>query len=212
MRLVLALLWLVAAPLWAQTAADFGVQVEKPAGDGVHFSIGSGVWLGDQLVLTAAHVVQVDPGSRKVTTLIDGIRVDGELAFAEADRDLALIRLPVEQILPQRRQRGAAQLCPDAPPLNRAVMVAAQGAVTSSVTVGTAITSGGRSTDHWTDLLATGYHHGASGGGVFDPARTCLWGIIRLEMSGPVDGHFLDLTAFVPPEEIRAFLADFKRR
>ena len=76
--------------------AEVGVRVEKPAGDGVHYSQGSGVLLGDGLVLTAAHVVKYNPQDPKVTVVMAGWRVDGTLAAIGGPDsvDLALVKTP----------------------------------------------------------------------------------------------------------------------
>jgi hypothetical protein len=203
-------------PASGLTAIAVGVQVEKPAGDGVHYSQGSGVFLGNGMVLTAAHVVTIYPGKLAVTVLIDGVRVDGKLVFEESagGHDLALIQLPQDQLGEARRHQPKLAVCPANPTPNQPVEVAEQGHVSRSATVNTAISSAAKMTDGWTNLLSTGYHHGSSGGGVFDIGHGCLWGIITLEMSGPSppDGHFLDLTAFAPSLEINAFLQDYGRR
>ncbi len=189
--------------------ADVGVRLEKPAGDGVHFSQGSGVYLGGGLVLTAAHVLKVDPAHSKVTVLLDGRRVDGVLVSdGEAEKvDLALVKLPDEALSPARLAQPAVPVCAENPGPSQPVVVASMGTVSNAATIATAITSD-LQTGGWTNLLSTGYHQGNSGGGVFQPERRCLWGIINLELSGPsiTDGRPLDLTAFVPASKIAPFL------
>jgi hypothetical protein len=216
----LLLFFCCAAAAWSAESylppAAVGVQIEKPAGDNIHYSQGSGVFLGDGLVLTAAHVVTLDPGNPAVIVLVDGIRVAGKLIFDEQAKglDLALIKLPPEALGEQRRHQAKLPVCAANPTPNQPVDVAEQGQVSRSATVNTAISSKARTTDGWTDLLNTGYHHGSSGGGVFDIRQGCLWGIVSLEMSGPstTDGHFLDLTAFVPALDISHFLHDYERQ
>jgi len=55
----------------------------------------------------------------------------------------------------------------------------------------------------WTDSLATGYTHGASGGGVFDAAKGCLIGIVVIEATAPG----VELTQFLPAARMASFLA-----
>jgi hypothetical protein len=192
--------------------AEVGVRLEKPAGDGVHFSQGSGVLLGGGLVLTAAHVVNVNPGSTKVTVVVDGWRIDGTLVADGSARklDLALIKLPPEALSPRRRQQASVAVCSENPAPSQDVTVASLGTVTHSSTIPTPITSDGKK-ETWTNLLSTGYHHGNSGGGVFSSSQGCLWGILTLELSGhlPDNGRFVDLTAFVPASQVTEFLRQY---
>jgi hypothetical protein len=200
---LIPVLALAGEPAAAPMPAALGVQVEKPAGDGAHFSIGSGVYLGDGKVLTAAHVVAVDPANKTATVILDGWRVEASIAAIDRDkRDLALLRIPPATLSLLRQTQRPAPLCLGDPPAGRQMLVAAQGMVTPAATVATAITSDGKS-GQGTNLLSTGFHQGNSGGGVFDPEQGCLWGIILREMSGST----LDLTAFAPAREIAAFLA-----
>jgi len=202
--------------------AAVGVRVEKPAGDGVHFAQGSGVYLGDGLVITAAHVIEYDPGHAAVTVLLDGTRTPGAVVFdgerqAKPPVDLALIRVATEYLPPARIVQPEVRPCPANPATGQAVTVAALGTVSQSATLptplyregATALTTQGG----WTNILVTGYHPGNSGGGVFDPRARCLWGILNLELSGTPAGGArpLDLTAFVPATEIAAFMGDYRR-
>ncbi|HIJ37383.1 MAG TPA: trypsin-like peptidase domain-containing protein, partial [Rhodospirillaceae bacterium] len=102
MRLFL-ILFLINATAWAETPSgspfalrQMGVRIEKPAGDGVHFSQGSGVFVGEGMVLTAAHVVRPDPARRQVIVLLGGWRLDAALVDGaqDDDLDLALIQIP----------------------------------------------------------------------------------------------------------------------
>jgi hypothetical protein len=82
------------------------------------------------------------------------------------------------------------------------VIVAAQGSVSLSQTVDTPIASPAFKGD-WTNILAAGYTHGASGGGLFDAAKGCLAGIIIIEATAPG----IAFTQFVPAPQIATFLA-----
>ena len=204
MRRLLALLLPLAAaggePANAPMPAALGVQIEKPAGDGVHFSIGSGVHLGNGTILTAAHVVTPDPANKAVTVILDGWKVEATIKII-GKNDLALIQIPPQALSQQRLAQSQVRICADDAGPNQRVVVASEGKVTPAATISTAITSEGKSGEG-TNLLSSGFHHGDSGGGVFDPVRGCLWGIIQMEMTG----NNLDLTAFAPAHKITTFL------
>jgi hypothetical protein len=192
-----------AEPQSAAIPGALGVQIEKPAGDNVHFAEGSGVFIGGGLVLTAAHVVQFNARDPKVTVAMDGWRTDGQVvATAPAGLDLALVKIAPGELSSQRRDLHPVELCAMATAPNQPVVVAAQGAVTLSKTVGEPIRSSTLNGD-WTTILATGYSHGASGGGVFDALKGCLAGIIVIEAVGAG----VELTEFVPAARIAPFLA-----
>ena len=216
---LILLLWMAPAAMAladpAPTPAEVGVRLEKRAGDGQHFSQGSGVFLGDGLVLTAAHVVDVNPDDPKITVVVDGWRIDGAVVQdgqAETEKlDLALVKIDQSVLSERRRAQPAVPVCAANPGPSQPVVVASLGTVTQAATISTPITSDGQTGD-WTNLLSTGYHHGNSGGGVFSPGRGCLWGIINLELSGPVEGRFVDLTAFIPATKIAPFLSLYRTR
>jgi hypothetical protein len=207
-KFALLLLALAAAPASAEPAdaplaGALGVQIEKPAGDNVHFSQGSGVYLGDGLVLTAAHVLAVNPNMASASVIMDGWKTDAKLvATGPSGLDLALLKIDPAELSRQRREMKPLDICATGTAPNQPVVVAAQGAVSLSQTVGTPITSPALKGD-WRDILATGYSHGASGGGLFDAAKGCLAGIIIIEATAPG----VALTQFVPASEIAPFLA-----
>ncbi len=195
----------LAEPPDAALVGALGVQIEKPAGDNVHFSQGSGVYLGGGLVLTAAHVVTINPQDPKVSIVLDGWRTEAKLmATAPAGVDLALLKVEPGEVSAQRRALKPVQACGLGTAPNQPVVVAALGTVTLSKTVGAPIKSPTLNGD-WSDILASGYGHGASGGGVFDAAKGCLAGIIIIEATAPG----IELTQFVPASEIALFLATY---
>jgi len=205
LALLAALLCLPAAaePPEAPLASALGVQIEKPAGDNLHFSQGSGVFLGGGLVLTAAHVVQVNPADPTVTVIMDGWRTQARIAArAAGGLDLALLKIDPAELSSQRRALSAVQLCTTGAAANQPVIVAALGGVSLSHTVAAPISSPALTGD-WTDILATGFGHGASGGGVFDAQKGCLIGILIIEATAPG----VELTEFVPAAKIAPFLA-----
>ena len=208
MRKLAIIAALVAAPALAepQDAAmvgALGVQIEKPAGDHVHFSQGSGVYLGNGLVLTAAHVVKVDPANPISSVIMDGWKTDAKLvAIGQGVVDLALLKIEPGELSHQRHDMKPLDICTLGTAPNQPVVVAALGSISLSKTVGAPIRSATLNGD-WSDILATGYGHGASGGGLFDAAKGCLAGIIIIEATAPG----IELTQFVPAPEIAVFLA-----
>ena len=193
--------------------ADAGVRLEKPVGDGLHFLQGSGIFLGEGLVLTAAHVVKADPSNPNVTVILDGIALKGVVVKTGQleNLDLALVKLDPQTLTVRRRTQTLIAICKTNPGPNQAVVVASVGAITHAKTISTPITSDGQS-GSWTNLLSTGYHPGNSGGGVFNPQIGCLWGIINVELTGTVNGQFVDLTAFVPATKVLAFLTAYQQQ
>ena len=206
----LALLWAGLALAQAEPAdagipAARGVQIEKRAGDKALFSQGSGVYLGNGLVLTAAHVVTINKQDPTLSVILDGWRVDGKVAaVAPAPLDLALVKIDPAALSKQRREMPALPVCEGDTKPNQPVVVVAQGALSLSQTVGGPIRSDALNGD-WRDILATGYHHGASGGGIYDAGSGCLRGIIIIEASNGA----VDLTQFLPPAKIVPFLTSY---
>jgi len=211
MRRIAALLFALAAlpalaePPDAALVAALGVQIEKPAGDHVHFSQGSGVYLGDGLVLTAAHVVKLDPANPVSSVILDGWKTDARLVATGNELDLALLRIEPGDLSSQRREMKRVTTCPANTVANQPVVVAALGTVTLSKTVGFPINAPALKGD-WTNILATGYTHGASGGGLFDASKGCLAGIVIIEATAPG----IELTQFVPAPQIAGFLAAYQ--
>jgi hypothetical protein len=192
-----------AEPSGAPMAAALGVELQKPAGDNVNFVHGSGVFLGGGLILTAAHVVKINAQDPEVSVIMDGWKTAAKVAaIAPNGLDLALLKIDPAEISAQRKALGAVHLCAAPSAANQPVIVAAQGTVSLSRTVAAPIQSPALTGD-WTDILATGYGHGASGGGVFDAGSGCLIGIIIIEATAPG----IALTEFLPAAKIAPFLA-----
>ena len=197
----------VAEPPEAALVAALGVQIEKPAGDHVHFSQGSGVYLGDGLVLTAAHVIKVDPGNPVSSVILDGWKTDARLVATGNELDLALLKIDPAELSRQRREMSPVATCAANTAANQPVVVAALGTVTLSKTVGFPINAPALKGD-WTNILATGYTHGASGGGLFDANKGCLAGIVVIEATAPG----VEFTQFVPAPQIAGFVAAYRGR
>ncbi|MEI6558716.1 MAG: serine protease [Rhodospirillaceae bacterium] len=193
-------------------AAHLGVRVEKPVGDGKLFSQGSGVLIGDGLVLTAAHVVRYNPADPRVTVLVEGRRVVGRLALIDrtTGADIALIRIERAALPAESRNRGVT-LCERDPGIDAPVVVASMGEVTRSTIVAAPDKPASKPGD-WATTLATGYHHGNSGGGVFDAGTGCLLGIMTTEISGRIrpDAPFLDVTRFTPAPDLAGFVGRYR--
>ena len=213
------LLCLLAVPALAEDPSpqETMVHVQKPAGDGVTFSHGSGVYLGGGLILTAAHVVEMDKAHPEVKILFyEQVIVGGEVVLNgrtfSPDLDLALIRVEPSALTPRLRDEAPTAVCSTNPGLDSSMLVAAEGKVTSAKTIPSALErrdTASNNTNGWTNILSTGYHHGASGGGVFDPDKNCLEGVISLELSDPSRG--IDLTSFIPASRIGPFLDYYSR-
>lgn len=204
LALLLALIALPAGaePDGAPLAAAFGVELQKPAGDNVHFQHGSGVFLGGGLILTAAHVVTINPQEPDVTVIMDGWKTAAKVAAIAPDGlDIALLKIDPSEISAPRKALAPVHLCSGAAAANQPVIVVSEGKVSLSATINEKIDSPALKGD-WTDILATGYTHGASGGGVFDASKGCLIGIIII-------GTNVDRTQFVPAAKIAPFLAAF---
>jgi hypothetical protein len=197
----------LAEPPDAALVGALGVQIEKPAGDHVHFSQGSGVYLGDGLVLTAAHVVKVDPANPAASVIMDGWKTEARLAaIAQGGLDLALLKIAPADLSRQRRDMKPLEICTTDTTPKQPVVVAAQGTISLSQTVESAINAPALKGD-WTNILATDYTHGASGGGIFDAGKGCLAGIVVIEATAPG----VAFTQFVPASQITPFLAAARR-
>ena len=205
LALLLGLLALPAAaePPDAALVGALGVELQKPAGDGVTFSHGSGVYLGDGLVLTAAHVVSINPSERKVSVSLDGWLTDATIeAIGEPSLDLALLKIAPAELSHQRSALKPVDVCTVGTAPNQPVLVAATGKVTIANTIGTPIHSSTFNSD-WSTLLSARFEQGNSGGGVFDAAKGCLAGIIIIGATDPG----AKVTEFVPAAKISMFLA-----
>lgn len=192
-----------AEPEGAALVGALGVQIMKPSGQpGINVQ-GSGVYLGNGLVLTAAHVIKPNPTLPTATVVMDGIQTEAKVAaIGQGAVDLALLKIEPGEISHQRRALEPLKVCDLGTAPNQYVVVAAEGVISTSKTIGSPVQLPA-STGTWSNVLSTGYGHGSSGGGVFDALKGCLAGIIIVAVSGPG----VELTQFVPAPEIAMFLA-----
>ncbi len=197
--------------------AEVGLQVEKPAGDGKMFSQGSGVLIGDGMVLTAAHVIAVNPQDPKVTVYIDNRRVDGLVAYSgQADHlDLALIKVDPMALPPTRRGLESVSPCSRNPGPAQPFVVAWMGKTSQETTLLRADPpKDGADHGRYSTMLAAGHPKGASGGGVFDPQQGCLAGIMVADgvFGTEIVGVPHEVTVFLPASDIASFLAKYRRQ
>lgn len=193
-----------------------GLQIEKPAGDGKLFSQGSGVLIGDGLVLTAAHVITVNPQDPRVTVYIDNQRVPGTVAFTGAAEhlDLALIAVSPDALPATRRGIEAVSACPRDPGPNQTFTIAWMGKTSEEKTLLRADPPKAGDPGPLSTMLAAGHPKGASGGGVFDPGDDCLAGIMVADGTFGVNipGIPHEVTIFLPASKIEGFLEEYRAR
>lgn len=193
---------------------DVGLQVEKPAGDGKLFSQGSGVLIGDGLVLTAAHVIAVNPQDPKVTVFIDNQRVPGTVAFTGQNEhlDLALIKVDPSALPATRRGLEAVNVCSRNPGPAQSFTIAWMGKTSEEKTLLRADPPKEGDQGPVSTMLAAGHPKGASGGGIFDPQQGCLAGVMVADGTFGVNipGVPHEVTVFLPASKVDGFLAEYR--
>ncbi len=174
---------------------------------------GFGVYLGNGLILTAAHVAG-DVAQTKPHVAIAGQDLPAQLVKQGSLEDVDLTLLSVDGTkLPVGLRMRRTPLCERPPFAGERVAVATpEGTAPSSVLPRRAIPADlrGRFDTNIADVATTGN----SGSGVFDAANLCLLGIVSRKISivqrpltpGATD-HSTDIAKyFVPAAQIRAFL------
>ena len=171
-----------------------------------------GVYLGEGLVITAAHVIGSDPAPR--------VRILGEDLPAEVvkkgkfeDVDLALLRVDQEK-LPIKLRLRRMPLCRKTVFGGLEVVVATPVGVARSSVISAAQLPAELRRKFSTDIkdVAT---TGNSGSGVFDAERKCLLGVVSRKIVSPANG--LDAPErdiakyFVPAPTIAEFISDVYR-
>jgi hypothetical protein len=179
---------------WVQ---DYVVQVlwgdeQKPAG--------AGVYLGNGLVVSAAHVAN---------TNTRGVRIDGQDVPAKLVKtgtpqlDLSLVSMDQSKIPDTLRDRRMA-LCQEQPPAGAPVILAApQGITRSSIASPTLIPPEYRT--KYSTLISDGSTDGKSGSGVFDAEKKCLLGILVAKFTNNSE-HKGIASYFVPASTLQSFI------
>ncbi|WP_294541481.1 serine protease [uncultured Rhodoblastus sp.] len=176
---------------------------------------GFGIYLGDGLVLTAAHVVghptQGDPSVEIAgQTLEAKIVREGEFELV----DLTLLRIDSSQLPPSLALR-LMPLCAAAPRVGQPVVVATPEALSTSHILSPKALPPEFHSTRFDTLIADVATTGNSGSGVFDPAKNCLMGIMSRKLQIAAGGaqepggkpKMLDLAKyFVPAREIGPFI------
>ena len=157
----------------------------------------AGVYLGNGLVITAAHVA----GGK--TVRIDGLNVPAGLIKAGSypELDLSLISMDQGKIPDSLRERRMT-LCQEQPPAGAPVILAApQGITRTSIASPTLIPPDYRT--KFSTLISDGSTDGKSGSGVFDAEKKCLLGILSSKFTV---AHKDIASYFVPADTIRSFI------
>ena len=160
---------------------------------------GSGVYLGNGLVITAAHVTSAERSGVR----IDGLTVPTRLLKAGVfpQLDLSLFSMDQGKIPDSLRERRMA-LCQEQPPVGAPVILAApQGITRPSIASPMLIPPEYRTKN--STLISEGSTDGKSGSGVFDAEKKCLLGILSLKFriaNKDVASYF------VPADTIRSFI------
>jgi hypothetical protein len=157
---------------------------------------GAGVYLGNGLVITAAHVVGSTRGVR-----IDAVDVPARLvrrgSFPELD--LSLISMD-ERTFPSSLTERRMPLCQEQPPVGAPVILAAPQGITRS-SIASPLPSPVART-RWPTLISDVETSGKSGSGVFDAENKCLLGILSQLISNyerkPIGTYFVPASVIQP--------------
>ena len=176
---------------------------------------GYGVYLGNGLILTAAHV----PGNfarKKPHVLIAGQDLPTALVKEGGFEDVDLTLLSIDSTkLPVRLQMRRMPLCARPPFANETVVVATpEGTARSHILPQVMVPPDLRG--RFDTLIGDVATTGNSGSGVFDAQKQCLLGIISRKISVGLRGNqpgaparTLDIAKyFVPVRDIKAFIPD----
>lgn len=161
---------------------------------------GAGVYLGNGLVITAAHVVGSTRGVR-----IDAVNVPARLvkrgSFPELD--LSLISVDQSKMPDSLRERRIA-LCQEQSAEGAPVILGApQGIMRTSIASPMLIPAEFRT--KYSTLISEVTTDGKSGSGVFDVGGKCLLGILSLKIINMIDRKAY-ATYFVPASTIQSFI------
>ena len=170
----------------------------------VHVGDLYGVYLGNDLIITAAHVVSNKPRVR-----IAGLDLPANIIKTSSFDVLDLALLSVDaQKLPVSQRLRRMPLCQRPPIVGAAVIVAIpEGTARSRIMSPKSIPANLRT--KFSTLISDVATTGNSGSGVFDAASKCLHGIMSQKIIGRSDstGETRDLAKyFVPASIIRNFI------
>ena len=174
---------------------------------------GYGVYLGNGLVLTAAHV-PANVAETKPHVLMAGRDLPASLVKQGSLEDIDLTLLSVDPAtLPLRWRMSRLPLCENSPFPGEAVVVAIpEGTARSHILPPTAVPAGLRS--RFDTVIGDVATTGNSGSAVFDAWKQCLLGVMSRKITVATPGLPLGSPAktkdiakyFVPVRDIKAFL------
>ena len=160
-----------------------------------------GVYLGNGLVITAAHVGGPDT---------QGVRIDGQNVSAKIIKrgtfetiDLALLSMDEEK-LPISLRLRRMPLCQRPPQVGAPVIVAAPQGITRSRIMSPLLLPANLRWKFPT-VISDVATSGKSGSGVFDAEKKCLLGILSLKITNEIE-HKDFATYFVPARIIQSFV------
>jgi Trypsin-like peptidase domain len=162
---------------------------------------GAGVYLGNGLVISAAHVA----GGATSGVMIDDLKVPARIVKAGKfpQLDLSLVSIDEEK-LPTSLRLLRMPLCKQKPQVGAPVIVAApQGITRSRIASPFLIPANLRGI--YSTLISEVRMDGKSGSGVFDAEKKCLLGILSQKIVNMIE-HKDIATYFVPASTIQSFI------
>jgi hypothetical protein len=161
---------------------------------------GAGVYLGNGLVITAAHVVSSTRGVR-----IDAVNVPARLVKRGSfpQLDLSLISVDQSKMPDSLRERRIA-LCQEQSAEGAPVILGAPQGITRTSIASPMLVPAEFRTKYPT-LISEVTTDGKSGSGVFDVGGKCLLGILSLKIINMID-HKAYASYFVPASTIQSFI------
>jgi len=180
---------------WVQ---DYTVQLLRGDEQKPH---GAGVYLGNGLVITAAHVAGANTRGVQIT----GLNVPAWLVKTGSfpQLDLSLISMDQRKV-PDSLREHRMPLCQEQPPVGAPVILAAPRGITrTSIVSPTVIPPEFRA--KYSTLISEGSTDGKSGSGVFDAEGKCLLGILSLKFTNEIV-HKDYASYFVPASTIQSFI------
>ena len=198
-RLLVVVLGLASTPPARAQSTDDSLRVYA-----VHVGDLYGVYLGNNLIITAAHVVSDKPRVR-----IAGLDLPAKIIKTSSLEELDLALLSVDaQKLPVSQRLRRMPLCQRPPIVGAAVIVAIpEGTARSRIISPKLLPANFRT--KFSTLIGDVATTGNSGSGVFDAASKCLLGIMSRKWTGQSEstGETRDLAKyFVPASIIRNFI------